>query len=647
MLEKNGLTDYFGFDLGDGESAVAWVRADAANEPQMLELFGRKNLLTALGEQCGETLVGEQAFLADPEQLHLCFKSRFLVEPERVGKLIERFAAAVLEELRRIGKLDDPATAAFFIGCPSGWREADRACYLGIFRRAGFENVELVSESRAAFLFARESGELRVPDGDLGKPALIIDAGSSTTDFTFIQSLRTQPALDFGENRLGGGLIDRLLWERNLCRSRHERRLREILKKCPQYAARCELEARKVKEMYFTRLNQQKSAGAGRFLTPCESSVKIYYTSPPITVDIRCEEEDMRAVLNAPLPELQGHSYLESYRSTLLQAKKRMCNALPQMILLTGGASRMEFIGRMAADAFPQAAVLHGSEPEFSIARGLCYALRIDRKTLLFQADVRRLIESSAVEDVLRARMDVLLREIAGVISAEIIERCAPDAFHRWKQGALPTIEALGGEIERQVVQSLESGPARERIEQATRAWLDGLRPELEKLTDPVCVRYGLPLASLRLPSALALDAASLRLETGGMVDLRLMRAVVDVAVASIVAALLGGGGVALLMSGPLGLVISFVIGLAVSRIGTGLAQQHVERANLPAFLRVFFTEGAFERGLNARRAEMEARLLTQLLADTRAGERIVSDVSGAIERQLDQLADEARLMIH
>jgi hypothetical protein len=74
---------------------------------------------------------------------------------------IEAFARAVLAAIRQSGKADDLEKAAFFVGCPSAWREDERARYKKVFERAGYRNVEVVSESRAAFMFVRESGELR------------------------------------------------------------------------------------------------------------------------------------------------------------------------------------------------------------------------------------------------------------------------------------------------------------------------------------------------------------------------------------------------------------------------------------------------------------------------------------------------------
>ena len=311
MFDTKDLTDLFGFDLGDGESAVAWMRVGSPVAPQMLEISGRKSFLTALGEhpKLG-ALIGEQALLVDADRLSVRFKGKFLTHPIASAE-IESFARAVLAAIRQSGKAENPEMSAFFVGCPSGWQETDRVRYRKIFERAGFRNVEVVSESRAAFMFVRESGELRTTRNTLDKPTLIVDAGSSTTDFTFVDRLEARP-VDFGE-ALGGGRIDQMLLEYNLRRSPSAARIREIFRLCPPYRARCELEARKVKEQFFVR---QSAVGAeARFPVPCASSVKIYYDDPPLTLDISAGEEDMAEVLNHPSPALGGKSVLGAFRA--------------------------------------------------------------------------------------------------------------------------------------------------------------------------------------------------------------------------------------------------------------------------------------------------------------------------------------------
>ncbi len=643
------ITELFGFDLGDGESAVAWAREGSKSEPQLIEIAGRKSVLTAYGEhpEMG-ALIGEQAYLAGANELFLRFKSKFLTDRDGASRLLRKFIEAVKAELMKSGKLTDPDAAAFFVGCPSGWDEAAREDYQKLFLQAGLKNVSIVSESRAAFMFVRESGELNVPDVALGGPTLIIDAGSSTTDFTFINQLKTVRAFDFGETRLGGGVIDALLLQANLSRCPIRDRLEAVFARYPQYQARAELEARKVKEMYFTRRAQ---SGGAVFSVPCESSVKLYAERPPLTLDLSCDDADMERILNQQTGVLSGESYLGAYGKCLLGAKKQLTDTPPELILLTGGASRMDFIEAMAREAFPSAQLLHGAEPEYSIARGLCYALRIDRKSAAFEREIKALIESDQVEEIILSALPDLFFQLAPVIVGGLIDECAVDAFRQWKAGEIKTLSEMSGAIKTSLEQSLSAGEIHENLRPVMRGWLEEIRPELEALTDPITARYELPLASLRLPPMLSVDAVQLDLSAGDILNFSVLQTLIDVMVGSIVAMIMGGSGTALLMAGPVGLVLSFAIGFVASRLGTGYAKKHLDHVELPMLLRKVFTTGAFKRQLEGQREALERQFADQFIAlidpPAPAVTELIHAVSGAIETQLGQLADQARLLIH
>lgn len=644
MFDTKEITDLFGFDLGDGESAVSWMRAGSPVAPQMLEIGGRKSFLTTLGEhpKLG-TLIGEQALLTGADRLNVRFKGKFLTHPIASAQ-IEAFARAVLAAIRQTGKAENLGASAFFVGCPSGWPEGDRARYKKLFERAGFTNVEVVPESRAAFMFVRESGELRAARDTLDRPTLIVDAGSSTTDFTFVDRLEARP-VDFGE-ALGGGLIDQLLLEYNLRRSKDGARIREIFRLCPPYRARCELEARKVKELFFSR--RQALGGEARFPVLCETSVKIYYDDPPLTLDLMASEADMEEVLNHPSPALRGRTVLEAFRDGYARAREILKSTPPGMVLLTGGASRMGFMAELAKEFFPDALLLTGAEPEYAIARGLCYALNIDLSAQRFREDVQKLIDSGEIEKAASEKLPGYYRMAAPVIASALVDDCAVTALRRWKAGELDTIDELGEEITRLVTIDLQSGEARKRLEAAAAAWAPSLRPALEALTDPVCARHGLPAATLRLPAAFYVSAGDLNLDTrGGMLNFAYAQTAVDLAVASIVGALLGGGGIALLMAGPVGFAISFAIGFAFSRLGTTIARAHLGKANFPRPLRLAFSERAYKAGLEKKRDRLEDEVLNQLYKSGEAQKETLRALTGAIAQQLNALADEARLLIH
>lgn len=650
MFNTKEMTDLFGFDLGDGESAVAWMRASSPVAPQLLEIAGRRSFLTALGEhpKLG-ALIGEQALLVGADRLSVRFKGKFLTHPIASSQ-IEAFARAVLAAIRQTGKAEDLDTSAFFVGCPSGWREADRARYKKLFERAGFKNVEVVSESRAAFLFVRESGELRATQSTLNKPTLIVDAGSSTTDFTFVDRLEARP-VDFGEN-LGGGLIDQMLLEYNLLRSPDAARIREIFRLCPPYRARCELEARKVKEQYFSR---QRAAGAPqetRFPVPCESSVKIYYDDPPLSIDLAASDEDMDEVLHHPSPALSGRSITQAFRAGFSRARSLLKDTPPEVVLLTGGASRMGFVAEIAKENFPDALLLAGAEPEFAIARGLCYALNTDLRANQFRGEVRRLVDSGDIARAASEQLPEFYRLVAPVIVSALIDDCAVPAMRRWKRGDIETIDDLGAEIARLVEEDLKSGAALENLEHAAGEWAPSLRPALEAMTDPICARYGLPAAMLQLPAAFYVSAGELDLPTkGGMLNLNYAQTAVDLAVASIAGALLGGGGVALLMAGPVGFAVSFVLGFAASRLGTTLARARLGKVSLPLLLRAAFSEHAYRAGLERKRKRLEEDVLDHLYRNLatpgESAQATIEALSSAISQQLNALADEARLLIH
>ena len=55
--------------------------------------------------------------------------------------------------------------AFFFVGHPSGWSPIVVEAYKTVLFNSGLHNIEVIPESRAAFIHARESGELHTFDG--------------------------------------------------------------------------------------------------------------------------------------------------------------------------------------------------------------------------------------------------------------------------------------------------------------------------------------------------------------------------------------------------------------------------------------------------------------------------------------------------
>ena len=76
--------------------------------------------------------------------------------------------------------------SATVVGCPAGWGKPRREQYAALIESAGFPNVRVVPEPRAAFLYARHARGLRIDAALMQKSAMVIDIGSSTTDFAYV-----------------------------------------------------------------------------------------------------------------------------------------------------------------------------------------------------------------------------------------------------------------------------------------------------------------------------------------------------------------------------------------------------------------------------------------------------------------------------
>ena len=210
---------YIGFDVGDGESAIAAFEQGSGIEPVILPVGGSRSFLSAVGMLNGEIVVGERAYTdALADGLSVRFKSRFTYDPARNEDIV-RFVRGTVRDLQDNGLLGPED--AFVVGCPAGWNATARARYRELLMRAGLREPQVISESRAAFLYAKYAKTVALDIDVLSKTALVIDIGSSTLDFAYIVGGRETGVGTFGDIALGGGILDEeLAWSRAGTRTR-------------------------------------------------------------------------------------------------------------------------------------------------------------------------------------------------------------------------------------------------------------------------------------------------------------------------------------------------------------------------------------------------------------------------------------------
>lgn len=656
-MSKTSDAVVVGFDLGHGETAVAWAHTGKNSVPNVIDLKGRggRQHVTAVATlppetqppdagRTGTVLVGEDAVWArDVDRLYLAFKSPY-VDREEVRRPVHLFVGKIRQDIDDMRTIPAAKRVEWVFGAPSGWDRDIMDAYAQVLADAVRGPVTVVPESRAALLYARDAGEVRVDVDRLLGSVLVTDLGSSTTDFTAVIGRSARP-FDYG-TRLGAHLIDKTILARVVERHPERARLEEALDDTTE-RLKLELRCRQAKEQFF-RTDPERFVRDAREMVVVTHPV--FDAGGRVLVVIELSGADMAEVLDTPQPALEQRSWRQAYRDDLIQAADEM-PADPDVVLLTGGASRMRFVQEITSEVFGDDRVLLGAEPEVAIARGLALAGRTSVRAEGFRKDVRKLLAGDRIESLIADRLPALTDELGRAAADGITDRHIVGAMRRWRSGSIRTLNDVAKEVAAGVHGEL-TDPDNPTITKVVVAWQNDLLPDINELTRPVCERWHVPPASMALSPIRLSGSKDWRISvdvgpaTGMLTGIA---ATVGVAVAGVLAMTLFGGGVAIIATtGPLGVIIAFVAGLWALFVGMEAAKERIGDVNLPAMVRELRSEDKLVAKLREKAAVNEAALATSL------GRQFAADDDGDIARQLNQLvarelerlAEEAELLI-
>ncbi len=580
-------------DIGDGESAVALLEENSIIEPVIQPIDGYSSVVSIVGMSGTEVRVGEKALL-DRKVVHLRsrFKSRYLTSAD-AERDIERFAYGLKRQL----ETEQPG---FFgrdtyvtVGCPAGWKTADRERYAEVMRKAGFDQVHIVSESRAAFFYARYAHELNISPEMLSQTTLIIDIGSSTTDFAYINKGKEAEIRTGGEVALGGGVMDEVLLNACVDASPNAAAIRATLKESESWRVDCELHARRLKEKYYSLSAQEREEGE------CSEALLLTYDEPVI-LDLVMNREMARRLTEKGCPQLDGRSFREVFCTGLRVVRESIGE--PELLFLTGGVSRMAEIADWCRELFPKTVIYTDAEPEFSVARGLAWCGRIDDDLKRFRAEVDALIDSSIVEGIITKRLNGLYRSVLDRLLDPLMEQAVKPVLLRWKDGDIRRLSDMESVLQERIKVFLYSESAKELLIEPITSWLLGVSEELEQHTSRICRDYHVPERSLGISSGLSasdfhiLEKIDARNVLAGD-SLTWTAVFVDSVISIIVAMLCGGSGIVLISAGPVGMFIgfllSFLVLLASHAMGKKAIDDKLMAMDLPLGIRRLVLSGS------------------------------------------------------
>jgi len=628
-----------GFDLGDGESAVALLDSDSTVEPRMLPIGGRASVLSAVGTKDGRIVVGEEAsVLAGARDAKVRFKSRFLTDPDASGD-VRMFAQGVMNQLLHQEPAIMSKVTRTVVGCPAGWGDGRREQYARLMESAGFPNVHVVPEPRAAFLYARHARGLRIDPKLMSTSAMVIDIGSSTTDFAYIVDGHQQDLSLFGDTNLGGGVLDELILKRSMEHSPDGEALQRVMQASPAWRSYCELEARRLKERYF--LTEEKWSAQ-----PITQQVVVCYDET-LMLELSLDHAAMEEIVHAPAPALGGRSFVACLEDALRAAQDVSRGCPPQVVILTGGASRMAFFREACKAAFEKSLMVLCPEPECSIARGLAYAGRVDENLKIFRQEAASIARGERLEAAVNARVHALYQPVAGALF-ETARETALQAVKLWRRGGVDTLDDLNALLEENIARDFAGEAAAERMKQDVARWSEELAKALEGELTALCLRCGVPQEKMEI--------AGVQMNTGlGGVELSLMDAmgmdvlsgVLGVVLAVVGASVCGGGGLALVGAGPAGMIAGAAAGVLLALIGRGKMEKLISGMDVPVILRQMVTDGAVKNGVDRQRETIERAIITAL-ADPRNGfaAGLAQSLSMTLGAQLESMALAAEMSI-
>ena len=632
---------YIGFDLGDGESCVAYLTRENVIEPRILSVSGSMSFVTAVADYRGETLVGPMALSTEgAENVAIRFKSRVRTSPDEAFADIRRFLQGVTLQLKAAPELEPLEECKTTVGCPAGWNDELRARYQALCEEAGLPNVTLTSESRAAFLYARNARGIAADEDFLSGSTLVIDIGSSTLDFAYVVDGREHGVGTFGDNNLGGGVLDECILRQAVADlpAREREKVQDVFRRSPTWRSHALYAARRVKEAYFTDEKRYEKE-------PCVGRVRLYYDGRQEIV-FRLTQEFIEKICRQPVPELQNRSFLANLQDALNRARQQTDANPPRVLVLTGGASRMAFFRDACRDAFPDARFICCPEPEFSIARGLAYAGRTDELLEAFRAEIHEYTGSQAVENAARADMPALCESLAALLTDLMAVEVAAPAADAWRKGELATLEEMRRRIETESQALVRREETQAKLSAAVMEWLAGVQEKLQRDVDAICIRNSIPCEMMRLPPPQLQPGSALA--AGAKIDfdaVKTVEAIIGAVVAAVMAALCGGAGLALVAEGPLGLAAGAAIGVVAALLGKPAVETMLMRVNLPVIMRKILPRDAL---LSARsRGKMQKALAESLAKDEAFAASIVTGVAGELDAFIERLAAKTEIRLN
>jgi hypothetical protein len=636
-----------GFDMGHAESALVLVPNPLRDRLFVSRLQAqrhRSTVVTAVATTTDRAIViGAEAMdVREPATRDLDVKSNQL-KRDAVRTRVRNFMTGIRDDHTRTRGEAEPGNTRWVLGVPTAWTETERTSLAEVAEEAGLTNVSIVLESRAAMIFARESGDVDVVHDDLTQAVLVVDLGSMTADYTLVKGLH---ATDHG-SELGARLIDRGIAQWMKTHHPDAERLRAALLAEPLEEARFLFACRTVKEDFFS--NQ---AGSSRPDDPTVFAGTVYAPQHLIgrqaSFELKLTPEVMAQVLGIANDELGCRTWEQQLRKDLTEI--RQSSGIPDLVLLTGGASRMVFVRKVSEEIFDGARVIATPEPELAIARGLALAGGVSYRAEGFRQDVDAMLAGEDVETAVSKKVPELATEIATVVTEDLLQRFVIPRFRQFRDGKMSTLAQLEQHISSDMIQALREDTDG-RVRHTVQAWSSGLATDLRAVTDPICDRWridrsGLELSHLEITKGDndLVDGSLATPMTDGVGDAAGVAAGIVGTVLAVIASIAIVVGPVTAVIGIILMIASPVGGLQIGIAAKERAQDWLRTWDMPDWARQRLSETRLSKACADQGPRIRAKLAESITEQSSLS--LIEQVSVRAKDQLRRKARDAELLV-
>lgn len=552
---------------------------------------GRDGLASAILYREGKTpLVGQDALdeygeSTSQERRSYKLKTRFkpdIAVSDDARNAARDFLAAVLSKTRSM-KLDlAPDRKEVVFGVPSEARGKFHDTLKTLAQEAGYGNVNMVDEPLGALLYHLYHKD--IPARDALKGLLVIDFGGGTCDFAFMRSGVVKAS--WGDMHLGGRLFDDLFFQWFI--DSNPDAMEKIGKDGSEYFVHSFL-CREVKEHFsrtMARDRDEKVSKAFRHygrlaeMTWNEFSNRAKAYQPTNHV---MEYSDFLRKGPVDLVSWFRKCFSEGLRSNHIEINDI------KFVILSGGSSQWPFVADTLIQDLhiDESRIMRSDRPYAAISEGLSIipALRrkFNRARECLHAELSGFI-STKLDPLVKKRVD----EVAKLVANEVVGQL----FDQKLRPVLVGFRDRGGKVAalKKQLASATSGfepRLKEIAEEKTNGLSVRLPADVREVVAKWFGEHGLaaPDGSIEMPrsstKSVVVDEVRPDIYSG---IANTVASFATLVVTGVVASICGGGGMALISSGPIGWLIGAIIGIVAGGLlffyGADKAQEMAENIN-------------------------------------------------------------------